>query len=125
MRTDSGEVYFYNMVETTVLGKMPTYNYTLNERLGYEARNIGVIRQNVALQQDARVDALIRVPIRYGLENCRALLVPYSHTDSNVYKVISTREMTDENGLTVLDVELERLEGINANEIINISNDAI
>ena len=100
----------------------PQRTYSAQYSCGYDERTVGASRYSAALQHDVRLSLVVRVPVTYGVDTTfSAVLAPYSHADGSLYKVYQVQQMTNEHGLPVTDISLERLEGINADEVISNS----
>ena len=116
---DAGIMKVYSVSNSAANGHKPTKTYTLKATLAYDERVVGAIRYSAAMQTDNRLSAIVRTPRTYdALPDDVAVLEPYSHTDGTIYKIYQVQQTENENFLPVSDFSLERLEGINANEVI-------
>lgn len=117
-----GVVYLYRAMNTAENGKMPKLTYSLLTHEYYSARTVGFNRYYTAQQNGARIDAMLRIPRRYDLEQAQsdivAVLAPFSHTDGSVYRIIQIQQIDDSDNLPATDITLERWEGIDADDII-------
>lgn len=121
MRYDSGELTIYKKTNVAEPGRMPVASYTRGETLCYADLTVGISRYNQARQNDALIDLLVRVPRTYGVRaNDVVTIRPYSHPvdESELYAVYQAQLTTDEDGLPVTDLSLERYEGIDAGKAL-------
>lgn len=87
----------------------------------YQDRTVGVQRWYTAQQHGDRPDMVVRVQRTWALSTAtdRATLAPFGWKDKNpgAYKIVQVQQVTDEDGLPVTDLTLERDDGIDAGEI--------
>ena len=117
---DGGVITFYSVANSGGQGKMPKKTYSLKNTVCYENRTVGINRYSLAMQFDAQITHVCRTPSLFDIDTSFvAILKPYSHTDGAVYKIYQVQQTVDEDGLACTDFSLQRLEGINADEIIS------
>ena len=117
---DGGVITFYSVSNSSGQGKMPKKTYTPKNSVCYENRTVGINRYSVAMQFDVQLSHVCRTPAVFDIDTSFiAVLKPYSHEDGAVYKIYQIQQTTDEDNLPCTDFSLQRLEGINADEIIS------
>lgn len=110
MNLDSGELTVKQPTYTQTSGLMPTQSYSNLLTCCYAERSVGYSRYFTALQNDMRVDYLVRIPQYFGITtDCRVTLNPYSHTDGNTYKILEVQQIVDDDGISYTDLSLERM----------------
>lgn len=116
---DSGELTVWRGENISPPGGMPVLQYRQVWASYYENRTIGVTRHYTAQQHGDRADVVARVQRTYVINPAedKVILHPYDHEDGNAYKVTQKQDITDENGLLMTDLTLEREDGIDAGTI--------
>ena len=111
---DSGIIKIYKKQNTAEAGFKPQYSYTLFHETNYGERTVGIQRYNTALQNDARIEQLVRIPSWYPDSGTKyvAVLEPYSHEDGTVYELYQVQQLLNEDNLPCTDLSLIRFEGI-------------
>lgn len=117
---DSGTIKLYKKGNGAAAGSMPVGAYSLQAISCYEERIVGINRYAVGLQNDARIEHVVRIPPNYTINaDDVAVLAPYSHADSSVYQIYQVQQVRNDNDLPCTDLTLVRYGGIDANEIIS------
>lgn len=102
---DSGVLKIYRLVNVAENGFKPVYNLEFVSEEFYEERTIGVTRYYAALGANERIDMVARI-----WEN-RNIGVDYiASTEQNEqYRITLVQHTTDDDGLRVSDLTLERI----------------
>lgn len=120
---DNGTVQFYLVDDISTKGQKPKKSYTLIHQVKYDYRTVGLNRYSIALQNDTKIDNVIRIPETFLLEGRKkqvvAVLSPFSHVENSVYNIYQLQHLKNEKNLRVCDVSLERLEELNAEQIVS------
>lgn len=126
MRFDSGEITFYAKRNSAQNGLRPAASYAELLTCCYAELTVGVSRYNQAKQNDAQIDMLVRIPRTFALRTeYAATIEPYSHEGSDeIFTIYQIQQTSDEDGLPVTDISLERNEGIDAGQIESNSDSA-
>lgn len=66
---NDGDVKIYKTTDDAEAGDMPTDKPVFKETLRYEEQKVGIFRYNQGLQNDIRVDRLLRCPRRQGVSS--------------------------------------------------------
>lgn len=64
---NDGVVKIYGTTDVAEPGNLPVDGLTLKETLRYEERTVGIKRFYTAMQQDIKIDMLLRCPQRRGV----------------------------------------------------------
>lgn len=104
MTFDDGIVFFYKVTNVAENGKKPVKGLESYARHHFGFRNLGIIRYYTALQAHQQIESVIDIP---GWE-----LIPVESIailDSGLqYTVQLAQPTTDENGLKITRISLER-----------------
>ena len=103
---NDGVVTIYAVGNTAEPGDMPRKKLTKKGRLRYKRRTVGIKRHYAAMQAQAKVDLLLRVPYRPEV-SAQDVAVPT--LDGKQYLVSFVQVIQDETP-PVMDLTLERLE---------------
>ena len=118
MPLDSGTLTVWRGTNTAPAGGRPVMTYAQFWGSYYQDRTVGVQRWYTAQQHGDRPDMVVRVQRTWALSTAtdRATLAPFGWQDGNpgAYKIVQVQQVTDEDGLPVTDLTLERDEGIDA-----------
>ena len=95
-------------------GGLPTPEYRAVFSSYYANRTVGFNRYFTALASDTRADLLVRMQ-RFAATTADIAILYSSFPDgtSGKYKIVQVQHLTDEDGLLVTDLTLERTEGVN------------
>lgn len=120
MILDSGELAIWRGSNSAPAGSMPVLKYKVVCQSNYADRTIGVTRYYTAKQHDGRADVMVRIKRVYNVREDSDLvtLAPYSHEDTEAYRILQLQQVTDEDGLPATDLTLERNDGIDAGTIV-------
>ena len=106
---DGGEVKTYKITDISQPGDMPVEGLALQSTCYFEERSIGMTRNYMAMQSNAKVDRLIRIwQDRAVTVGCVCVITDGIETDTQ-YRVVANQHTVNENGLKVTDLTLERL----------------
>lgn len=100
-----GVVKIYALGDISEPGNMPKEGLTLKETLRYDERTVGMSRFWTAMQAEAKIDSVLRVPQRRNV-SAQDIAIP---NDGEQYKIIQIQYPKDVE-LPVMDLSLERLE---------------
>lgn len=115
---DSGELKIYKVENSAAAGLMPVDSFTLILECNYEERTVGATRYSVALQNDARIEAIVRIPQDFSCAvDDAVVLSPYSHQESAVYRIYQKQQVKNDDDLHCTDLTLTRFEGIDSEQI--------
>ena len=121
MPLDSGELTVWRGANTAPSGGMPVMAYTQIWGSYYQDRTVGVQRWYTAQQHGDRPDMVVRVQRTWALSPAadRVTLAPFGWRDGSpgAYKIVQVQQTTDDDGLPVTDLTLERDDGIDAGKI--------
>ena len=112
---DGGEVKIYKITDISQPGDMPVEGLALQSTCYFEERSIGMTRNYMAMQSNAKVDRLIRIwQDRAVTVDCVCVIFDGSKVEDYVevgvqYRVAANQHTVNENGLKVTDLTLERL----------------
>lgn len=113
MTLDSGELTVWRGQNVAAPGSKPKMEYAKFYGSCYADRTIGIARWYTAQQHGDRPDVMVRVQRVYGLSTADlATLQPYTHQDRGAYRIIQIQQVTDDDGLPMTDITLERSDGI-------------
>jgi cellobiose phosphorylase len=103
---NDGVVNIYSVANIADAGKMPEEGITIKvSALHYEERTVGMSRFYTAMQNQAKVEQMLRVP-RIDSVSSQDVAIP---NDGNQYKIIQVQYPKDVEP-PVMDLSLERLE---------------
>ena len=102
---DAGVCRFYGLEDAAEPGMMPEQRRVFKSEHFFEERTVGVTRYRVALQNNERVDMLIRV-----WQNRTIRPNDLCEIGKEAYLVRQVQQTHDSDGLNVTDVELERMD---------------
>lgn len=108
---DDGTVQILRATTTSDAGRMPVPGYTVQAAACYEERTVGTTRYYNALQANAQVDLVIRIPKTYGLlTGDAAILKPYGcPPPDKLFQVVQVQQTVDEFELEVTDLSLQQM----------------
>lgn len=115
MNLDSGVAMIWRGSNTSPAGSMPVYRYEKLCESYYGDKTVGVTRFWAAKAQDDRADLLIQIQRNSGISAAtdRCQLSPYLDLDAaGMYKILQVQQVTDENGLPMTDLTLQRIEAL-------------
>lgn len=119
MVLDSGMLTVWRGENASPPGGMPKPSYTRIWASYYGEKTVGVTRWYTAQQHGDHPDLLVEVQrtweLRVGTD--RVVLFPAAYEDRGSYKITQVQQVTDENGLPMTDLTLERDDGIDAADI--------
>lgn len=95
-------------------GGLPVPTFQEVFRSYYRYRVVGFNRYFTALSADTRADLLVRMQ-RFAATTADLVVLTPSYPDGTegTYRIIQTQHTTDEDGLFVTDLTLEKTEGVN------------
>lgn len=102
---NDGVVSIYHVANTAQPGELPVEGLTLKHTLRYEKRTVGFKRLYAAMQAQAQIDLLIRVPYLPTVST-QDVAVP---TDGKQYRITAAQSIAETQPLA-MDLTLERLE---------------
>lgn len=117
MPLDSGVLTVWRGTNAAPPGGMPREEYRPVWGAYYQDRTIGVQRYYTAQQHGDRPDCLVRVPRTWALSAAadRVVLAPFGRRDAGAaYRITQIQQVTDEDGLPMTDLTLERDDGLDA-----------
>lgn len=117
MNLDSGVLTVWRGTNTAPAGTKPELSYVPLWESCYGEKTVGVTRWYTARQHGDRPDCVVQVPRTYELRTGDDLvtLSPFTHRDGGgAYKLVQIQQVTDEDGLPMTDLTLERNDGIDA-----------
>lgn len=112
MLLNDGVATIFAPVEAGEPGGKPKTKYTENVCASYYGqKTVGVTRYWTAQAHDGRADLLVEIQRFSGVDTSqRVHLAPHVDTGlEGYYKVIQYQHLSDENGLPVTDLTLERI----------------
>ena len=105
---NDGVVKIYKVGNTASPGDMPVDGLVLKQTLRYKERTVGLNRYNAFLQNNIRVDFVIRCPEVRGLSEKNTDILVAILIDGQQYKVIQIQYIEDAEPPS-MDLSLERL----------------
>lgn len=114
MVLDGGIATIWRQELTSKPGEMPTSDYTLEYFKSYYAeKTIGFARHWAAKAYDRQASLMIEIQRKGGIDTSdRCELASYTDPELNgVYRIIQSQNLTNEDGLPVTDLTLERMDG--------------
>ena len=112
MLLNDGVATIWGPAETGEPGGKPKTKYTDKVYMSYYGqKTVGVTRYWTAQAHDGRADLLVEIQRFSGVTTAqRVQLAPQVDTGlAGYYKIIQYQHLTNENGLTVTDLTLERI----------------
>jgi len=100
-----GIVKIYEVKNIAESGNMPKDGLTLKASLRYDERTVGVTRYRLALQDQEKIELMIRVP-RLDIISAQDIAVP---NDGKQYKIVQ-RQHPVEVSPPMMDLSLERVD---------------
>lgn len=114
MTFDDGIVGVYELTQVKVPGKMPTEGLSLSERFYFGYETLGINRYYTALQAKQEIEAVISIPGWNEIKANRHIAI-IADVDGNLnadckqYRIVMVQPTTDENGLRITRLSLERV----------------
>lgn len=114
MTFDDGIVGVYELTQVKVPGKMPTEGLSLKERFYFGYETLGINRYYTALQANQQIEAVISVPGWNTIKANRHIAV-IADADGGIdatcdqYRIVMVQPTTDEDGLRITRLSLERI----------------
>ncbi len=118
--SSAGTVAIYKKRETAGAGLMPAPKWdVLRCQYYYSALTVGVTRYWTARGNNDQVDLLIRTERDASISTRdRAVLTPFTgETVGGWYKILQVQHTTDDDGLLVTDLSLERIDELDPEEV--------
>lgn len=118
--SSAGTVAIYKKRETAGAGLMPAPKWdVLRCQYYYSALTVGVTRYWTARGNNDQVDLLIRTERDASISTRdRAVLTPFTReTVGGWYKILQVQHTTDDDGLLVTDLSLERIDELDPEEV--------
>lgn len=114
MTFDDGIVGVYEITERIVPGKKPVNGLTLLERFFFGYDTLGINRYYTALQANHEIEAVINVPGWNPIKANKHIAVIADEdgvldADCDQYRIVMVQLMTDEYGLRMTKLSLERI----------------
>ena len=114
MTFDDGIVGIYELTEQKVPGKMPTEGLLLSERFFFGYETLGINRYYIAMQAGQDIEAVIHVPGWQEIRANRHIAIIADadgviNSDTPQYRVVMVQPTTDEDGLRVTRLSLEKV----------------
>ena len=114
MTYDDGIVGIYELTEDKQPGKMPVEGLLLVERFFYGFETLGINRYYTAKQAGEDIEAVIHVPGWHEIKANRHIAIIANangviNSDSPQYRVVMVQPTTDEDGLRVTRLTLEKV----------------
>ena len=114
MTFDDGIVGIYELTETIVPGKQPKKGLSLKERFHYCYETLGINRYYTALQANQQIEAVLSIPGWNTIKANTHVAIMADEDgviDSNSvqYRIVMTQPTTDEYGLRITRLSLERI----------------
>ena len=106
MTFDDGIVKLYAITDQAVPGKKPIRGLTLSESFYFGFDTLGINRYYTALQANQQIAAVINIPGWNQVDTAETIAVL---EDELQYKIVMCQPMTDEDGLRITKLSLERL----------------
>lgn len=125
MRLDDGILSVYRGENTSEPGKKPVMEYSLVWKCYFGFKTVGVSRFYSAKRAGDRADFLVEVPRTYAVSAAtdKVILTPFSFEENKaVYRITQVQHIIDEEELPVTNFTLERIDGLNADEIETCAN---
>lgn len=105
---DSGIVHLYRKVNTATPGNMPSAELKYTVTLRFHRKTVGISRFYTAMQQNQKIDEVIRCPLVSSVSVNDIAELPPENTKYLVRQV----QYPEDTALPVMDLALERLEGV-------------
>lgn len=114
MTFDDGVVGVYELTQVKVPGKMPTEGLSLTEKFYFGYETLGINRYYTALQANQQIEAVISVPGWNPIKaNTHIAIIANADgviTDQSAqYRIVMVQPTTDELGLRITRLSLERM----------------
>lgn len=107
MTFDDGLLKVYEVSNNALPGDMPVEKLTQKAEYYYHVEQIGVTRYYAALEADQEISAIVDIP---GWEDVKTTDMVLLDGEDAYSKVSFTQTATDENGLKILRITLEKVE---------------
>lgn len=114
MTYDDGVIGVYELTQEKVPGKKPTEGLQEKERFAFSYETLGINRYYTALQADQQIESVIRIPGWVMIPANRHIAV-LADVDGNItgecdqFRIVMVQPTTDEDGLQITRLSLERL----------------
>lgn len=114
MTFDDGIVGVYELTKIKIPGKMPTDGLTEKERFYFGYETLGINRYYTALQANQSIEAVLSTPGWNTIKaNTHIAIIADADgvidADSAQYRIVMVQPTTDEDGLRITRLSLERL----------------
>ena len=107
MVLDSGVVTLYRQVLISENGDMPDYDWQPFWESYFGSKTVGVTRYYIAKAQNDNIDLLIEVQRNEDI----SAATDCAKISDKWYRITQIQHLTDDDGLPVTDLSLERIEG--------------
>ena len=108
MRLDEGIVIIKRQINIAEPGEMPEYRWDEIWKSYYAEKTVGYNRYYIAHAQDDRIDRLIEVQHNRNISTA----IDRAEIDGIPYRIVTVQQVTNEDGLPMTDLTLERIEGL-------------
>lgn len=114
MTFDDGIVGVYEITEVTVPGKEPKDVLNLSERFYFGYDTLGINRYYTALQANQEISAVINIPGWIPIQANKHIAIIADEdgaitSSSPQYRIVMVQPMTEEFGLRITKLSLERI----------------
>ena len=114
MTFDDGIVGVYELTQVKIPGKMPTEGLSLKERFYFGYDVLGINRYYTALQANQQIEAVINIPGWNPIQANRHIAIIADEnglidSDTVQYRIVMVQPTTDEVGLRITKLSLERI----------------
>lgn len=106
MTFDDGIVGIYTITDAAQAGKMPKKALQLLESFFFGYDTLGINRYYTALEANQQIEAVINIPEWHELNPAQHIGIM---ENGNQYKIQMVQPTTDENGLRITKLSLERI----------------
>lgn len=114
MTFDDGIVGIYELTQEKIPGKMPKDGLSLKDKFYFGYDNLGINRYYTALQANQQIEAVINIPGWNPIKANRHIAIIADEdgvigSDSDQYRIVMVQPTTDEFGLRITKLSLERI----------------
>lgn len=114
MTFDDGIVGVYELTQLKIPGKMPTEGLSLKDRFYFGYDVLGINRYYTALQANQQIEAVINIPGWNPIQANRHIAIIADEdglidSDTVQYRIVMAQPTTDEVGLRITKLSLERI----------------
>lgn len=114
---DGGLANIYKIGNASAAGDTPKEGLTFYQSFYFEEKTIGMTRAYAAMQADSKIDRLISIwQDRLVTDQCVCVVLDGSQFDDGIevgvqYRIVRAEHKTNNDGLRISDLTLERLDG--------------